>query len=83
MQNIISIDVEAWGLVKDGVTIDDLTAPTDTEKKMQALDRQVWVFITNHMTCEQYDLVKNIPSAKEVRDYLEKVGEGVTTHKDA
>ena len=65
-----------------GVAIIDHTAPTDTEKKMQALKRQVWVFITNHMTREQYDLVKNIHSVKEVWDYLEKVGEGVTTQKD-
>ena len=35
------------------------------------------------MSHEQYDQVKNIPSVKGVWDYLEKVGEGVTTQKDA
>src|SRR3954466_7055535 len=43
----------------------------------------VWVFITNHLTPEKYHEVKNIPSAKGVWDYLEKIGEGVSTQKDA
>ena len=34
------------------------------------------MFIINHINHEQYDQVKNIPSVKEVWDYLEKVGEG-------
>ena len=74
MQNIISIDPAAWTVVKDGFNVVDLTAPTEEEKKKQALDAQVWVFITNHMSHEQYDQVKNILSAKGVWDYLEKVG---------
>ena len=41
------------------------------------------MFITNHTTREQYDLVKNTATAKEVWDYMEKVGEGVSTQKDA
>ena len=51
--------------------------------KNLALDSEVWVFITNHVTPEKYHEVKNIPSAKGVWDYLEKIGEGVSTQKDA
>src|SRR3954471_11599265 len=47
------------------------------------LDSEVWVFITNHLTPEKYHEVKNIPSAKGVWDYLEKIGEGASTQKDA
>src|SRR3954471_19197630 len=47
------------------------------------LDSEVWVFITNHLTPERYHEVKNIPTAKGVWDYLEKIGEGVSTQKDA
>src|SRR3954469_5157731 len=53
------------------------------KRKKQALDAQVWVFITNHVTPEQYHQVKNIDSAKGVWDYLEKIGEGISTQKDA
>ena len=82
-RNIISIDAAAWKVVKDGVHVADLTDPTEEEKKNQALDAQVQVFITNHVTPEPYHQVKNIPSAKGVWDYLEKIGEGVSTQKDA
>ena len=41
------------------------------------------MFITNHITPEQYHQVKTIPSAKGVWDYLEKIGEGVATQKEA
>ena len=81
--NIISIDPAAWKVVKDGVHVEDLANPTEEEKKKQALDAQVWVFITNHITPEKYHQVKNIASAKEVWDYLEKIGEGVSTQRDA
>lgn len=33
MRNIVSIDAKAWNVVKDGVNVVDLTAPTDDEKK--------------------------------------------------
>ena len=83
MRNILSVDPEAWRIIKDGVVVLDKQIPTENEKKLLLLDKQVWVFITNHMTHGQYDQVKNIPSAKGVWDYLEKVGEGVSTQKDA
>ena len=83
MRNIMSIDPEAWSLIKHGVTLKDPADPTEDENKLQLLNKQAWVFITNHMTRELYDLVKNIATAKEVWDYLEKVGEGVSTQKDA
>src|SRR3954470_16168791 len=51
--------------------------------KKLTLDSQVWVFITNHLIPEKYHEVKNIPSAKGVWDYLDKIGEGVSTQKDA
>ena len=66
MRNIISIDPEAWRIMKEGVVVLDKNNPTEDEKKLQALDRQVWVFITNHMVREEYDRVKNIESAKEL-----------------
>ena len=83
MQNIISVDPAAWTVVKDGVHVEDLANPTEEEKRKQGLDAQVWVFITNHITSEQYHQVKTIQSAKGVWDYLEKIGEGVATQKDA
>ena len=83
MRNIISVDPAAWTVVKDGVFVEDLANPTEEERRKQGLDAQVWVFITNHITPDQYHQVKNIPSAKGVWDYLEKIGEGVATQKDA
>ena len=83
MRNIISIDSTAWEVVKTGVQVKDKDALTPEEMKKLALDSQVWVFITNHLTPEKYHEVKNIPSAKGVWDYLEKIGEGVSTQKDA
>ena len=53
MRNIMSIDPEAWRLIKHGVTLKDPADPTEDEKKLQLLDKQAWVFITNHMTREQ------------------------------
>ena len=70
MRNIISFDPATWTVVKDGVHVEDFANPTEEEKKRQALDAQVWVFITNHTNPEQYHQVKNIASAKEVWDYL-------------
>ena len=83
MRNIISIDSVAWEVVKHGVQFVNKDALTPEEMKKLALDSQVWVFITNHLTPEKYHEVKNIPSAKGVWDYLEKIGEGVSTQKDA
>src|SRR3954467_6268637 len=48
-----------------------------------ALDAEVRVFITNHISVEKYLEVRNISSAKGVWDYLEKLGEGASTQKDA
>src|SRR3954463_11651223 len=56
---------------------------TEDEKKKLALDTQVWVFITNHLIPEKYHEVKNIASAKGVWEYLKKIGEGKSTHKEA
>ena len=83
MRNIISIDMAAWDIVQYGVTVMDKDNLTEDEKKILTLDTQVWVFITNHLIPEKYHEVKNIPSGKGVRDYLEKIGEGQSTHKDA
>ena len=83
MQNIISIDPAIWTVVKDGVHVEDLANRTEEEKRKQALDAQVWVFNTNHVTPKQYHRVKNSASTKEVWDYLEKIGEGVSTQNDA
>ena len=52
MRNIISINPTSWTVLKDGVKVVDLSAPTEDEKKKQDLDAQVWVFITNHMSHE-------------------------------
>ena len=73
MQNIISVDPTAQTIVKDEVHVEDLANPTEDEKRKQGLDAQVWVFITNHVTPDQYHQVKIIPSANGVWDYLERL----------
>ena len=83
MRNIMSIDPKGWCIVKEGVTVKDPAKPIDDEKKLLLLDKQVWVFITNHMNRDQYERVKTIDSSKEVWDYMEKIGEGVAAQKDA
>src|SRR3954470_1047012 len=83
MRNIISIDLNAWNIVENGVTVIDKENLTEVEKKDLALDTQVWVFITNHLIPEKYHEVKNIQSAKGVWEYLEKIGEGKSTQKEA
>ena len=65
-RNILSVDPEAWRIIKDGVVVLDKDNPTENEKKLLLLDKQVWVFITNHMVREQYERVKNIETAKEL-----------------
>src|SRR4051812_3695453 len=83
MRNIIAINFTAWEVVKNGVQLKDKDNPTADELNCLALDSVVWVFITNHLTPEKYHEVKNIPSAKGVWDYLEQIGEGVSTQKEA
>src|SRR3954465_3886760 len=83
MRNIISIDLDAWDIVENGVIVMDKENLTEAEKKALALDTQVWVFITNHLIPEKYHEVKNIQSAKGVWEYLEKIGEGKSTQKEA
>src|SRR3954462_5929165 len=82
MRNIISIDLNAWNIVENGVMVLDKDNLTEAEKKDLALKTQVWVFITNHLVPEKYHEVKNIQSAKGVWEYLEKIGEG-STQKEA
>src|SRR4051812_21147774 len=80
-RNIMAINTAAWQVVLKGVTVKDEKAITPDEAKLIDLDSEVWVFITNHLTPEKYHEVKNIPSAKGVWDYLENIGEGVSTQK--
>ena len=80
-KDIISIDLNAWNIVENGVIVMDKENLTEAEKKDLALDTQVWVFITNHLIPEKYHEVKNIASAKGVWEYLEKIGEGKSTQK--
>src|SRR3954469_4701892 len=82
-RNIMAINSVAWQVVLYGVTVDDENAITPEEAILIDLDFEVWVFITNHLTPEKYHEVKNIPSTKGVWDYLEKIGEGVSTQTDA
>src|ERR1041385_4882696 len=79
----MAINFAAWEVVKNGVNVKDKSAITPEEAKKMSLDFEVWVFITNHLTPEKYHEVKNISTAKGVWDYLEKIGEGVSTQKDA
>src|SRR3954463_8134558 len=83
MRNIISIDLNAWKIVENGVVVIDKDNLTQAKKKDLALDTQVWVFITNHLIPKKYHEVKNIASAKGVWEYLEKIGEGKSTQKEA
>ena len=66
MRNIISIDLNAWNIVENGVIVIDKDNLTKAEKKDLAIDNQVWLFITNHLVPNKYHEVKNIPSAKGV-----------------
>src|SRR4051812_40936421 len=83
MRNIVAINPAGWEIVKDGVIIKDKKYITADELKCMALDSEVWVFITNHISAEKYLEVRNIASAKGIWDYLEKIGEGASTQKDA
>src|ERR1043165_8741164 len=83
MRNIFVIDRKAWNIVENGVVVADKENLTEAEKKDHDIDNQVWLFITNHLVPAKYHEVKNIPSAKGVWLYLEKIGEGKTTQKEA
>jgi len=83
MRNIFVIDRNAWNIVENGVVVVDKENLTEAEKKDLDIDNQVWLFITNHLVPAKYHEVKNIPSAKGVWQYLEKIGEGKTTQKEA
>src|SRR3954464_11900867 len=83
MRNMIAINSAGWETVKDGVVVKDKKNLTADELKCMALDAEVRVFITNHISAEKYLEVRNIASAKGVRDYLEKIAEGASTQKDA
>src|SRR3954465_4643571 len=82
MRNMIAINPAGWEIVKDGVIIKDKKEITADELKSMALDAEVRVFITNHISAEKYLEVRNISSAKGVWDYLEKIAEGASTQKD-
>src|SRR3954469_24519221 len=83
MRNMTAINPAGWEIVKDGVIIKDKKANIADELKCMALDAEVRVFITNHISAKKYLEVRNIASAKGVWDYLEKLGEGASTQKDA
>src|SRR3954467_9269508 len=82
-RNIMAINSTAWQVVLYGVTVADNNAITPEEAKLVDLYSEVWVFITNHLTTEKYHEVKNIPTTKGVREYLEKIGEAVSTPKES
>src|SRR3954470_6527887 len=83
MRHIVAFNSTGWEIVKDGVIIKDKKNLTADELKCMALDAEVRVFITNHISAEKYLEVRNIASAKGVWDYLEKIAEGASTQKDA
>ena len=83
MRNNTAINPAFWEIVKDGVVIKDKKGITADELKCMALDAEVRVFITNHISAKKYMEVRSIDSAKGVWDYLEKIGEGALTQKDA
>src|ERR1044071_8187778 len=79
----MAINSAAWEVVKNAVNVKDKSAITPDEANKMSLDSEVLVFITNHLTPEKYHEAKNIPSTKGAWDYLEKIGEGVSTQKDS
>src|SRR3954465_14801569 len=81
IRNIISIDMNAWNIVENGVIVLDKDNLTEAEKKDLMIHNQVWLFITNHLVPNKYHEVKNIASAKGVWEYLEKIGEGKSVGK--
>jgi len=54
MRNMTAINPAGWELVKDGVIVKDKKAVTADELKCLALDAEVRVFITNHLSAEKY-----------------------------
>src|SRR4051812_16253947 len=54
MRNIVAINTAGWEIVKDGVIIRDKKDITADELKCMALDSEVRVFITNHISVEKY-----------------------------
>src|SRR4051812_21164140 len=83
MRNMIAINPAGWEIVKDGVIVKDKKAITADELKCMALEAEVRVFITNHISAEKYLEVRNIAFDKGVWDYLEKIGEGASSQKYA
>src|SRR4051812_46497241 len=83
MRNVVAINSAGWEVVKHGVINKDKKDITADVLKCMALDSEVRVFITNHISAEKYLEVRNIASAKGVWDYLEKIGEGASTQRDA
>ena len=66
MRNMIAINLAGWETVKDGFINKDKKEITADELKCMALDAEVRVFITNHISAEKYLEVRNISSAKGV-----------------
>ena len=84
MRNLKAQDNDDWHIVQDGVPeIHPLNNVDDEQKRLMLLDKQDFVFITNHLDEAHYHMVQNIESSKDVQDYIQNISEGANAQKDA
>ena len=84
MRNIKAQDNDAWGLVENGLPqINALQEQDDEQRRLMLLDKQAYVFITNHLDEAHYHMVRNIEFSKDVWDYTKKTSEGANAQKYA
>ena len=77
-----AIDVDLWYVVENGVPkAREGVTPTDVKKFIQ-LDSTAKNIIYGHLTKGQYGRVSALETSKLVWDWLSKVNEGVSTHRD-
>ena len=77
-----AIDVDLWYVVENGIPkAGEGVTPADVKKFIQ-LDSTAKNIICGHLTKGQYGRVSALETSKLVWDWLSKVNEGVSTHRD-
>ena len=75
-----------WWYVERGVVLGTqslyLKAPTGEEKKLIQLDAQAKDEIGGHLNRAQFICYRQCETVKDLWDVLEKINEGVSTHKE-
>ncbi|XP_073368094.1 uncharacterized protein [Aegilops tauschii subsp. strangulata] len=78
-----AIDDDMWDVVRFGLIAAVPQAPNDEEKKLIQLYAQAKDEIGGHLNRAQFLRYRQCETAKELWDVLEKIKEGVSTHKEA